>query len=119
MMMRRRPPMSPADFTVDISQNEYLAEGGADVNAIVTVTSPDTAAGVPAADTSGAEIIIIDCSGSMRSPQTKIAQARAATAAAVDVISDGVAFAVIAGTEKAVPIFPLDYGLAVADAQTR
>jgi hypothetical protein len=112
--------MSPADFTVDISQNEYLPEGGEDVNAIVTVTSADTAAaGVPAPSTSGAEIIIIDCSGSMRSPQTKIAQARAATAAAVDVIRDGVAFAVIAGTDKAVPIFPLDYGLAIADDQTR
>jgi von Willebrand factor type A C-terminal domain/von Willebrand factor type A domain len=108
-----------SDFTVDISQNEYLPEGGDDVNAIVTVTSPDTGLAVPTGNTGGAEIIIIDCSGSMRSPRTKIEQARAATAAAVDVIRDGVAFAVIAGTEKAVPIFPLDYGLAIADDQTR
>jgi len=108
-----------SDFTVDIAQNEYLPEGGDDVNAIVTVTSPDTGLGAPAGNTGGAEIIIIDCSGSMRSPRTKIEQARAATAAAVDVIRDGVAFAVIAGTEKAVPIFPLDYGLAIADDQTR
>jgi hypothetical protein len=108
-----------SDFTVDIAQNEYLPEGGDDVNAIVTVTSPDTGLAAPAGNTGGAEIIIIDCSGSMRSPRTKIEQARAATAAAVDVIRDGVAFAVIAGTEKAVPIFPLDYGLAIADDQTR
>jgi hypothetical protein len=108
-----------SDFTVDISQNEYLPEGGDDVNAIITVTSPDTGLPAAAANNSGAEIIIIDCSGSMRSPRTKIEQARAATAAAVDVIKDGVAFAVIAGTEKAVPIFPLDYGLAIADDQTR
>jgi hypothetical protein len=108
-----------SDFTVDISQNEYLPEGGDDVNAIITVTSPDTGLPAAAAGNSSAEIIIIDCSGSMRSPRTKIEQARAATAAAVDVIRDGVAFAVIAGTEKAVPIFPLDYGLAVADDQTR
>jgi hypothetical protein len=108
-----------SDFTVDISQNEYLPEGGDDVNAIVTVTSPDTGLAAPTGNTGGAEIIIIDCSGSMRSPRTKIEQARAATAAAVDVIRDGVAFAVIAGTEKAVPIFPLDYGLAIADDQTR
>ena len=108
-----------SDFTVDISQNEYLPEGGDDVNAIITVTSPDTGLAAPSANTRGAEIIIIDCSGSMRSPRTKIEQARAATAAAVDVIRDGVAFAVIAGTEKAVPIFPLDYGLAIADDQTR
>jgi hypothetical protein len=108
-----------SDFTVDISQNEYLPEGGDDVNAIVTVTSPDTGLAATTGNTGGAEIIIIDCSGSMRSPRTKIEQARAATAAAVDVIRDGVAFAVIAGTEKAVPIFPLDYGLAIADDQTR
>jgi hypothetical protein len=108
-----------SDFTVDISQNEYLPEGGDDVNAIVTVTSPDTGLAAPTGNSGGAEIIIIDCSGSMRSPRTKIEQARAATAAAVDVIRDGVAFAVIAGTEKAVPIFPLDYGLAIADDQTR
>ena len=31
-----------SDFTVEISQNEYLAEGASDVNAIVTVTAPDT-----------------------------------------------------------------------------
>ena len=37
-----------------------------------------------------AEIIIVDCSGSMECPQTKIAAARAATAAAVDAIRDGV-----------------------------
>src|SRR5215475_2303117 len=108
-----------ADFTVEIAQNEYLPVGGEDVNAIVTVTSPDTGPAAPVNGRDSAEIIIIDCSGSMRSPRTKIEQARAATAAAVDVIRDGVAFAVIAGTNKAQPIFPLDYGLAIADDQTR
>jgi len=111
--------MSQTDFTVDISQNEYLAVGDEDVNSIITVTAPDQGLAASAANSNGAEIIIIDCSGSMRSPRTKIEQARAATAAAIDVIRDGVAFAVVAGTEKAVPIFPLDYGLAVADDQTR
>ena len=67
--------MSQPDFTVEISQNECLPEGGDDVNAIATVTSPDTAGAARAADTGSAEIII-DCSGSMRSPQTKIAEAR-------------------------------------------
>jgi hypothetical protein len=111
--------MSLPDFTVQISQNEYLAEGGDDVNAIVAVTSADTAGAVPMADASSAEIIIIDCSGSMRSPQTKIMEARAATAAAIDVIRDGVAFAVVAGTDQAQPVFPHDGSLAVADAATR
>jgi von Willebrand factor type A C-terminal domain/von Willebrand factor type A domain len=111
--------MSQPDFTVQISQNEYLPEGGDDVNAIVAVTSPDTPGAAPVADTSSAEIIIIDCSGSMRSPQTKIMEARAATAAAIDVIRDGVAFAVVAGTDQAQPVFPHDGSLAVADAATR
>jgi hypothetical protein len=106
-----------SDFTVEVAQNEYLAGGGEDVNAIVTVTSPDTAPAAP--DQGSAEIIIVDCSGSMRSPRTKIEQARAATAAAIDVIRDGVAFAVIAGTSTAQPIFPLDYGLAISDGETR
>jgi hypothetical protein len=110
--------MSQPDFAVVISQNEYLPEGGDDVNAIVAATSPDTGP-VAATDTSSAEIIIIDCSGSMRSPQTKIMEARAATAAAIDVIRDGVAFAVVAGTDQAQPVFPHDGSLAVADAATR
>jgi hypothetical protein len=118
--------MSQPDFTVEVSQNEYLPEGGDDVNAIVTVTSPDTGSPggrseAPAADGGAgiAEIIIIDCSGSMRSPQTKIAEARAATAAVVDVIRDGVAFAVVAGTHQAQPVFPPDGTLAVAGPATR
>jgi hypothetical protein len=117
--------MSQPDFTVEVSQNEYLPEGGDDVNAIVTVVSPDTGSsavgsseGAPA-DGGVAEIIIIDCSGSMRSPQTKIAEARAATAAVVDVIRDGVAFAVVAGTHEARPVFPHDGTFAVASATTR
>jgi hypothetical protein len=114
--------MSQADFTVEVFQNEYLPEGGRDVNAIVTVTAPDTDAGpgqVASDGTSRAEIIIVDCSGSMEYPHTKIVQARAATAAAIDVISDGVAFAVIAGTEVARPVFPVDGNLVVASAGTR
>jgi hypothetical protein len=111
--------MSQPDFTVDIYQNEYLPEGGRDVNAVVTVTTSGTASAAPAAGPDSAEIIIIDCSGSMSAPRTKIAEARVATAAAVDVIRDGVAFAVIAGTERAIPVFPPDGTLAVAGPQTR
>jgi VWA domain-containing protein len=111
--------MSQPDFTVDIYQNEYLPEGGQDVNAVVTVASAGTAAQAPAVQMDSAEIIIIDCSGSMSAPRTKIAEARVATAAAVDVIRDGVAFAVIAGTHLATPVFPADGTLAVAGPQTR
>src|SRR5262249_22959629 len=111
--------MSLPEFSVDVAQNEYLPEGGDDVHAVVTVTSPDTELAAPGEDPGIAEIIIIDCSGSMRSPPTKIAEARAATAAVVDVIRDGVAFAVVAGTDRAEPVFPTDGRLAIADARTR
>ena len=111
--------MSQPDFTVDIDHNEYLAEGARDINAILTVTMVDTVPESPAGETDTAEIIIIDCSGSMSSPWSKIAEARAACAAAVDVIRDGVAFALITGTHKAAAFFPEDGSLAVAGPQTR
>src|SRR6202050_1933315 len=113
--------MTESGFTVDVDQNQYLPEGGREVSAIVTVTSAADAAGLsgPGAPASSAEIIIIDCSGSMEYPHTKIAEARAATAAAVDVVRDGVLFAVIAGTNLAWPVFPADGGMARADASSR
>jgi hypothetical protein len=111
--------MSQPDFTMDVDHNEYLAEGTRDVNAILTVTMAGTVPESPAGDTDTAEIIIIDCSGSMGSPWSKIAEARAACSAAVDVIRDGVAFAVIAGTHEAAACFPEDGSLAAAGPQTR
>jgi hypothetical protein len=111
--------MSEPGFTVEIFQNEYLPAGGQDVHAVVTVTDEETAPAGPAGGPASAEIIIIDCSGSMAYPATKIAEARTATCAAIDVIRDGAAFSVIAGNEGAWPVFPPDGRLAVADEQTR
>jgi von Willebrand factor type A C-terminal domain/von Willebrand factor type A domain len=113
--------MTESGFTVDVDQNQYLPQGGRDVSAIVTVTSVADAAGLSASSGSpaSAEIIIIDCSGSMDYPQTKIAEARAATLAAVDVVRDGVWFAVIAGTHTAWRVFPLDGSMAIADQASR
>jgi hypothetical protein len=107
-------------FHVDVDQNPYLPVGGRDVSAIVTVTADAT--GGPAAvapDGGSAEIVIIDCSGSMDYPPTKLAEARAATAAAVDVIRDGTWFAIVAGTSTAWPVYPADGSMAVASERTR
>ena len=69
--------MSQSGFTVDIYQNEYIPEGGREVNAVVTVTSRGHARRArPAQGAGSAEIIIVDRSGSMGAPQTKIAEAR-------------------------------------------
>lgn len=120
-------------FSVDVYQNEYLPEGGREVNAIVTVTSTGggTSGGVPltggpahsSAAPGGAAgagvVIMLDCSGSMDYPPTKLRNAREATAAAVDTLRDGVSFAVVAGTHKAVEVYPGGGRLAVADPATR
>jgi von Willebrand factor type A C-terminal domain/von Willebrand factor type A domain len=108
-------------FTVDIDQNPYLPAGGRDVSAIVTVTADATGAGPAAAASGGgsAEIVIIDCSGSMDYPPAKLAEARAATAAAVDVIRDGTWFAIVAGTSTSWPVYPADGSMAIATERTR
>jgi Mg-chelatase subunit ChlD len=110
--------MGVPEFTVDVFQNEYLPAGGREVNAVVTVTSACSTADGPAAAAGAAEIIIVDCSGSMAKPMARMIQAREA-AAAIDVIRDGVAFAVVAGTSGARPVYPEAGSLAVADEHTR
>ncbi|MFI6404510.1 VWA domain-containing protein [Streptomyces sp. NPDC050548] len=116
-------------FSVDVYQNEYLPEGGREVNAIVTVTS--TGGGTvgsavaaphlysPGQGPDAAVAIMVDCSGSMDYPPTKMRNARDATAAAIDTLRDGVHFAVIGGTHIAKEVYPGNGRLAVADATTR
>ncbi|WP_327323661.1 VWA domain-containing protein [Streptomyces sp. NBC_01210] len=120
-------------FSVEVYQNEFLPEGGREVNAIVTVASTGggTSGGAPLAGASSspsyipgqapsaAVVIMVDCSGSMDYPPTKMRNARDATAAAIDTLRDGVAFAVVAGTHVASEVYPGGGRLAVADAQTR
>ncbi|MFD5007748.1 VWA domain-containing protein [Streptomyces mutabilis] len=116
-------------FSVDVYQNEYLPEGGREVNAIVTVTA--TGGGTigsavtaphlysPGQGPSAAVALMVDCSGSMDYPPTKMRNARDATAAAIDTLRDGVHFTVIGGTHVAKEVYPGNGRLAVADAATR
>ncbi|MFI1762334.1 VWA domain-containing protein [Streptomyces sp. NPDC020800] len=115
-------------FSVDVYQNAYLPDGGREVNAIVTVTA--TGGGTigsavtspvyaPGHGPSAAVAIMVDCSGSMDYPPTKMRNARDATAAAIDTLRDGVHFAVIDGTHVAKEVYPGGGRLAVADAGTR
>ena len=116
-------------FSVDVYQNEYLPEGGREVNAIVTVTATGggTVGGAttaphryaPGQGPSAAVAIMVDCSGSMDYPPTKMRNARDATAAAIDTLRDGVHFAVVGGTHVAKEVYPGGGRLAVADATTR
>ncbi|MDH3032774.1 VWA domain-containing protein [Streptomyces griseoincarnatus] len=116
-------------FSVDVYQNEYLPEGGRLVNAVVTVTA--TGGGTigsavaaphlysPGEGPSAAVVLMVDCSGSMDHPPTKMRNARDATAAAIDTLRDGVHFAVVAGTHLAREVYPGDGRLAVAGPDTR
>jgi hypothetical protein len=109
-----------------VYQNEFLPEGGRDVNAIVTVTSTGggTSGGRPSAagDQAGPSagvVLMVDCSGSMEYPPTKMRGAREATAVAIDALRDGVSFAVVAGTHQAREVYPANGALAVAGPATR
>ncbi|MEV7245743.1 VWA domain-containing protein [Streptomyces sp. NPDC093248] len=116
-------------FSVDVYQNEYLPEGGREVNAIVTVTATGggTVGGAvtaphlyaPGQGPSAAVVVMVDCSGSMDYPPAKMRNARDATAAAVDTLRDGTHFAVVGGTHVAKEVYPGGGRLAVADATTR
>ncbi|WP_327269506.1 VWA domain-containing protein [Streptomyces sp. NBC_01218] len=119
-------------FSVDVYQNAHLPEGGREVNAIVTVTAigGGTTGGVPlarSADASaapapasgGAVVLMVDCSGSMEYPPTKMRNARDATAAAIDTLRDGTLFAVVAGTHVAKDVYPGNGRLATADHLTK
>jgi hypothetical protein len=115
---------SHPSFSVDIFQNEYLAEGAREVNAIVTVTATGggTSGGQPLASAPGAAaavVIMVDCSGSMDYPSAKLRNAREATGVAIDTIRDGVAFAVVAGTHEAKDVYPGGGKLAIAGPATR
>src|SRR5262245_33684146 len=107
------------EFTIEVFQNEYLPSGARELDAIVTVTSAGASedATMPA-QVAAAEVIIIDCSGSMGMPMEKIIKAREAAGAAIEAMRDGVAFAVIAGTGVAKSVYPAQ-SLAIADPQTK
>jgi hypothetical protein len=109
-------------FQIDVHQNEFLPRDGQIVDAIVTVTA--SGAGLPAAgvgDEAGtAQVIMVDCSGSMGYPATKMKEAIRATQTAIDALREGVPFAVVAGTHQAYLAYPPGgQRMVPATAQTR
>jgi hypothetical protein len=117
-------PTSDALFHLECFHNEYLKDGGRDVDAILTVTGAGPGSGGAAAGgfggpttgTQAAEVIIIDVSGSMNGH--KIREARRATAAAIENIRDEVRFAILAGNQVATQVYP-ESGFAIATSGTR
>ena len=114
------------NFSASTYQNEFLPADATEVHAVVTVTSSGgdgTAA--PAATPDKAVVLIVDTSGSMGQPNTKIRAARHALAASLEELPDGTWFAVISGSHEAMCVYPPTYAtgeppsLARADASTR
>jgi hypothetical protein len=108
-----------ADFQIECFQNEFLPEGGQVMHAVLTVCASGTGSSAsdaaPAADRT--ELLIVDTSGSMNGK--KLRSAKAATAAAVDCIPDGVGFGIISGNHEAEMAYPLWGSVAVSSAETR
>lgn len=101
------------EFTVAVDLNRHLPENGRVAESILTVTATGEAV-APVAP--GLEMLIIDCSASMHGD--RIRAAREATATAIELLRDGVAFVVIAGNHTAWQLYPRS-GTARASAATR
>lgn len=109
-----------AEFTAAVYQNEFLRDGGTDVNAIVSVTCSGAGAAGQGGSGDAGEIIIIDTSGSMG--DVPMAAARQAATAALDQIVDGTYFAVVSGNGAAFLAYPhvrSGPGMVRMDARTR
>lgn len=106
-------------FSVTAHYSEFLPVGDATVDIIATVRAEPAGPGEQARRDDLAEVILLDCSGSMGSPQAKMRAAQAATVAAIDVLPDGVSFAVVGGNHLAEMVYPDRPRLAVSDESTR
>src|SRR3954464_13574422 len=107
------------EFTAEVFQNEFLAEGATDVHAVVSVACTGAGTAGQSGHGEAAEIIIVDTSGSMDMPTSKIVSARRAAKVAIGEIVDGTWFAVISGHSVAQMVYPLHLGMAKMTDVTR
>jgi len=116
--MTDEPPFQ-APFEAEVYQNQHLPADGTVVDAVVTITASRTGRHPSTAAPDAAQVIMVDCSGSMADPESKLDAAKTATIAAIDTLRDGVAFAVIAGHSRAEMVYPRTAALVPANRQTR
>jgi hypothetical protein len=105
-------------FSIAVYQNEYLPRGGTEVHAILEITAQRSSA-TNGDSPEAAQVILLDCSGSMGHPWGKVRAARHATEVAVDALRDDTWFAVVRGSHDAQPVYPIGGGVAKASAATR
>jgi hypothetical protein len=96
------------NFSASTYQNEFLPADATEVHAVVTVTASDAGDGTGPTTTSPdkAVFLIVDTSGSMGQPGTKIRAARQSVAASVEELPDGTWFAVTAENHEAFCVYP-------------
>lgn len=104
-------------FSLSVSQNPHLYPEDDAMDAVLTVTAQGLVGGGAAPE--AAQVIVIDCSGSMAHPHKKIVAAQRATSAAIDALRDGALFAVIEGTHTARVVYPTGPRLVAANDGTR
>ena len=118
---------------IGVDQNEYLAAGGREVHAVVSVSTADSGSSAPthaaasaaarradrsygakpapvaSADGPPSVVFIADCSRSLAEPG-RLAGVKAALHAGIDSLPDGARFAVIAGRADSQAVYPEDGG---------
>ncbi|MFF3849839.1 VWA domain-containing protein [Streptomyces sp. NPDC002328] len=107
-----------ASVGLDISQWKYLPaeQREAQMQAILTVEASGTGNG---GGPTLAQVLVLDCSGSMAYPQEKLRAAHQAAVAALRVLPDGTPFAVVQGTQSAAMVHPTTRTMARADRRNR
>lgn len=106
-------------FTLRAMQEDAWPLGATEIQALLEITAtPDADPGGRLAP-GAAEVVIMDCSGSMANPPAKLRAAKRAVHAALDTMRDGTDFAVLAGTASAKVVYPRAPALERASPQTR
>ncbi len=106
-------------FSASVFQNEFLTDGATEVNAVITVTSAGGGAVAAPAAPEKAVVLIVDTSGSMEAPSSKIRAARKAAATACQMVPDGTWFALVIGYDGAECAYPPSGALVRANPQNR
>src|SRR5262245_59589624 len=106
----------PLDFAIEVYHNRYLPGGQQVMHAVLSIAATGDAAAGGLAPTA-AQVIMIDCSGSMGGE--KIDEARRATKTAVGLLRDEVAFAVVSGRKAATMVYPSTETMVPASPVTR
>ncbi|BBC31347.1 hypothetical protein SGFS_026410 [Streptomyces graminofaciens] len=110
----------PATVGLEISQWKYLSSEAREpqMHAILTVRADGTEGGGGPGPLL-AQVLVVDCSGSMAWPPEKLHAARQAAVAALRMLPDGTPFAVVRGAESAAMVHPATETMARADAEQR